>query len=319
MGHHVTEEGIAALAQLEHLQQFLYVEDRHDFQVIDTKVFGLCMKLLPGLWFSGKMITISLKHIAWYCGTVDADPFYRLEQPWPSALALRQLIVRYPSDMPMVSLPNLETLFVIRPGPSFSLLGLPSLTELGVDGVVHRQELEQLLGSVGHQLTSLSVYVWDTLFVDRVLQMCPCLQKLFILELPHRFIGLDGPLTDDHQCLTELGFTARLREMRLSTRFQPKHLLQILRAVPNLRVWRTNDYWFDEQESALICEALAQKSILQNLAELHVTNKEFAFVGVRPRDFDRVPLSFQEAANKVLRCLIDHCPRLSTVKLNSPR
>jgi hypothetical protein len=28
-----------------------------------------------------------------------------------------------------------------------------------------------------------------------------------------------------------------------------------------------------------------------------------------------VPSSIQEAANKVLRSLIDHCPRLSTVKL----
>jgi hypothetical protein len=103
--------------------------------------------------------------------------------------------------------------------------------------------------------------------------------------------------------------------MRPLSRFQPEHLLQILRAVPNLRVWRINDYWFDEQESALICEALAQKSILRNLAELYLTNEEFSFIGDVIPSNDEVPSSIQEAANKVLRSLIDHCPRLSMVKL----
>jgi hypothetical protein len=309
----VSARGIADLAKLEHLQQFLFVEDNHDYELRHIRVFRLCLKLLPGLWFCGKMIKIELHNTV---TTYDRGPFYGLQRPWPSALALRQLLLRFPTRMPVgVELPNLETLYVHHPRASFSLLGLSSLTKLALDRLMGREQLEQILGSVGHQLTSLAASTMDTLFVDRVFSMCPNLQHFFITSMPPDFIGLNEPLPNDLQSLVEFGI-AEMPYSRPRSRFQPDHLLQILRALPNLSVLRFTDYWFDEHDSALICEALAKKGILRNLAELYLTNEEFAFAGVIPRNDEEVqPPSIQEAANKVLRSLIDHCPRLSTVKL----
>jgi hypothetical protein len=319
--HSVTRDGVGALAKLEHLQQFLFVEEHHVFQNSSTRVMQVCALLLPGLLFSGKMIKIRQTLTAEY-GELDetgGDQFYGLPHswPWPSALALRQLRLTCPTRMPVgVVLPNLETLHVIEPRQKFSLLGLLSLTELALERVLRREQLEQLLSSVGHQLTTLAVSTLDTLFVDRVLSMCPILQQFFIPTMPLDFIGVDEPLLmEDHQCLVEWGFTFRPDEDQFESRFRPDHLLQILRAVPNLRVWRITDYWFEEDDSALLCEALAQKSILRNLAEFYVTHASHTLENIIQSDFEEVPLSIQVATDKVLHCLIDHCPTLLTVKL----
>jgi hypothetical protein len=314
--HSVTRDGVGALAKLKHLQQFLFVGEKHNFQYEDNKVLQMCVELLPGLLFSGRMINIT-HTLTNEDAEPGADPFSRLRHPWPAALALRQLHLTSPTQMPVgVVLPNLETLNVIHPQASFSLLGLLSLTKLALDRVLRREHLEELLRSVGHQLTTLAVSTVDTLFVDRVFYLCPLLQQFFIPTMPLHYIGVDEPLRmKDHECLVEWGFTFRPDEDQLESRLRPDHLLQILRAVPNLRVWRITDYWFDEQDSALICDALAQKSILRNLAEFYVTHASTTLRQILTEDFEDVPLSIQVATDKVMHCLIDHCPTLVTFKL----
>jgi hypothetical protein len=304
----VTEMGIAALAQLKHLQQFLCLQPHENFCNEHKIVFGLCLKLLPHLRVSCKLIRIELENDI-SDGAFSQEEYQRLDEPLPSALALRQLVLTCPSQMPVgMVLPELETLYLINPRPDFSLHGHSLLTELGLDHV-NQQELEQLLTSIGHQLLSLAVSLPDALFVDRVFRMCPKLQKFYITQLPQDFVGLNEPLEDHHECLIEFGFAKTLKYEHFLGRFRPDHLLQILHAVPNLRVWRIKNYWFTDQECELMCEALEQNSILQNLAKVDLMSNNLTLSGQIWPNTDE----------KVLRCMIDNCPKLCTVKLMRSR
>jgi hypothetical protein len=298
--HGVPIKGIGALAKLEHLQKFLFHHDKND--IADYANFFWCLQWLPRLQVSGLNFEIQLEPNK--CLTeFAARAFERLKKHLPSALALSKLVLKKASEIPVgVVLPKLKTLYVIKPGPNFSLLGLLSLTELALVGL-NQHQFEKILASIGHQLVSLAVSVWDTLYVDRVFKLCPKLQKFFITNLAGAFVGLNEPLKK-RKSLLEFGFGVKC--IRTGSRFQPDQLLQILQALPNLRVWQVKNYLFDEQECQLISEALEKNSILQNLVKFsnivsEVDNLE-----------DNGEL---EPVNKVLRSLIDHCPKLSAVKI----
>jgi hypothetical protein len=296
----VTIKGIDALAKLEHLEEFLFHHDEHDTE--DYKFFWLCLHRLPRLRVSGLNFQIKLEPNK--CFTDFASKaFHTLKKPLPSPLALRQLVLGSSSVMPVgVVLPNLETLYLINPGFNFSLLGLSSVTELGLEDL-NRQLFEQILSSIGHQLLSLAVSVQDSLFVDRVFQMCPKLQKFNITDLAETFVGLYEPLKK-LKFLVEFGFGVKC--FRTRSRFQPEHLLQILRAVPNLLVWRVKNYFFDKPECELISEALKKNSILRNLEQFSILASDSKTAEEKGE---------MEAADIVLRSLIDHCPKLSKVKV----
>jgi hypothetical protein len=307
----VSSKGIAALAKLEHLEEFLYHHDQVDIYEDSSNAFYLCLKRMADLKVSGLRVKIDLKTDRLLTGFASSA-FERLKKPLPTnQLALRELVLKRASEMPVgVVLPDLKTLYLISPGRHFSLLGLLSLTELGLEEV-KQQLFEQILTSIGHQLLSLAVSVKDTLYVDRVFQMCPKLQKLFITDLPRTFFGLNEPL-GEHECLVEFGFAKKHFKSQLS-HFEPEHLLQILQAMPNLSVWRIRNYFFSMPECKLISEALEKSEILQNLELFNMVNN---VVGddENSDDDDSVATSLK-ADNKVLRSLIDHCPKLSTVEL----
>jgi len=164
-----------------------------------------------------------------------------------------------------------------------------------------------MLSLIGHQLLSLAVYVWDTLYVDRVFQMCPKLQKFYITDLPETFVGLNEPIKVQKH-LVEFGFAEKDYDSQ-SLHFPPEHLLQILRALPNLRVWLINKCLFDQRECKLICEALEQNLILQKLELFHLISDAAICMNVE------LKASCMEAANRVMRTLIDHCPKLSLVRV----
>jgi hypothetical protein len=296
---------IAALAKLEHLQQFVYhhteIDDHQDHQY-----FGYCLRLMPRLTVSGMRIKIQLVPDELLTSFATLA-FENLNGPLPtSQLALRQLCLVRSSEMPVgVALPDLETLYLIKPGPSFSLLGFSSLTELGLEEM-NLQLFEQILDSIGHQLLSLAVSVRDTLFVDRVFRMCPKLQKFYITDLPVDFVGQLVPI-EAQKCLTEFGFGEK--DFQIRCRFQPEHLLQLLQALPNLQVWSMRIYLFSKQECTLISKALEQKSILQYLQQFHHLANAYD-------DDEDVSVDDMEYSDLVVQCMIDHCPNLSRVKLS---
>jgi len=295
--------GIAALVKLEHLQEFLYYHDDDDAG--DEEFFWVCVNLMPRLRVSGLRVKIELEPDTRFYGGYAKKAFKRMMKPLPSALALRQLVFDRSSEMPRgVVLPDLETLFLISPRHQFSLLGFSSVTELGLEDL-NQQQLEQILSEIGHQLVSLAVEVDDTLFVDRVYKLCPKLQKFYITELPRPFAGVNEPM-GEHECLVEFGFAKKV--FQGNSHFQPNHLLQILQAMPNLQAWRIKNYLFSEQEFELICETLQQKSILQKLEQFHLVKE----IGDISHDY---LVSSMEVADKFLRSLIDHCPKLASVKL----
>jgi hypothetical protein len=308
----VSSKGIAALAKLEHLEEFLYHHNEVDRYGESSNAFHLCLKLMADLRVSGLRVKIDLKTDRLLTGFASSAFERLMRKPLPTnQLALRELVLKRASEMPVgVVLPDLKTLYLISPGRHFSLLGLLSLTELGLEEV-KQQQFEQILTSIGHQLLSLAVHVKDTLYVDAVFRMCPELQKLYITDRPRNFIGLNEPM-EDHKCLVEFGFAKKHFKSQLSS-FEPKHLLQILKAMPNLSVWRIRNYFFSMPECKLISEALEKNEILRNLELFNMVNK---VVGddENSDDDDSVATSLK-ADNKVLRSLIDHCPKLSTVEL----
>jgi hypothetical protein len=295
--------GIAALAKLEHLQEFLYYHDDED--ACDEEFFWLCLNLMPRLRVSGLRVKIELEPDIRFYGGYAKKAFKRMMEPLTSALSLRQLAFDRSSEMPMgVALPDLQTLFLISPRHEFSLLGFSSVTELGLEDL-NQEQFEQILSEIGHQLLSLAVELWDPLYVDRVFKLCPKLQKFFITEVPRPFAGVNEP-PEEHKCLVEFGFANKF--FQGNSHFQPNHLLQILQAMPNLNVWRIKNYLFSEQEFELICETLEQKSILQNLEQFHLVKE----IGDCSHEY---LVSSMKVADKLLRSLIDHCPKLASVKL----
>lgn len=309
MNNKVSAKGIAALAKLEHLNEFLY-RDKHGHE--NRYCFALCLKHLPHLWISSMRIKIDLdrdERTADFPSFLGHKEFKNLPV---SRLALHQLFLRCVKEMPVgVALPNLKTLYLMAPATSFLLgTGLSALTELAMDEV-EWQSLELILSGIGHQLHALAVWALDTLLMDRVFQMCPKLQKLFITNFPVGFIGLNNPL-GEMSTLLEFGFALVKDNFENEMRFQADHLLQVLKAMPNLRVWRIKNYLFDEKDMELFIETLENSFILQKLEEFH-----FSF-SAKPYDDEIMYADLcMGASSAVLRMLIDHCPKLATVGLKN--
>lgn len=317
----VTSEGIATLGRLENLQEFLYAQFDHrstNEEARNHKFFAICLQVLPRLWVScsrtriyliSNKSNIHLRHFTDY--NYAAVAFQQLRGKLPSRLGLRQLTLLTTTGMPVgVALPDLKTLAVISPQDSFRLgSGLESLTELGLHDIKQKR-FEQILEQIGHQLLKLSVSVLDTLLVDRVFRMCPNLQNFHVSDFPGDFVGVETTVPT-MSCLTELVFNKMLDtwdnlEWAL---FEAEHFLQILRALPNLRIFKLLNFSFEDQaEAEGIVKALEQHLILQQLESL-VFNFQWQII---LEDSNRE--NCVRWTSLVLRSMVRHCPKLNSFR-----
>jgi hypothetical protein len=271
LGTQTSSDGIASLATLQHLQEFTYHETdtpwNREKANGNKKFFAMCLQLLPRLRVSCSAVEIELE-LDNFLSDFASKAFRDLQGLLPSVLRLRTLALHNASEMPVdVALPELSTLTLVTPQATFQLgYGFSSVTELSLQGV-RVPLLERILARLGRQLRKLSVLVWDTLFVDRVFRMCPELQVFYISQYPTHIVGLEAPL--GHlalSCLTEFGFVVQSDQCCSAVRTD--HLLQMLRAAPNLHVLHLKNVFFCDKDDEDIGWALEQRSILQNLEKL---------------------------------------------------
>jgi hypothetical protein len=310
----VTSAGIGSLANLKQLQEFLYHEKMLSNSPLNKNhmFFTACLQLLPRLTVSCSRIEIRLE-LDIFLTDFASQAFSSLRGPLPTHLGLRQLALHRASGLPRgVALPDLQTLYLILPKNNFHFsTWISSISELGLHGI-SRQLLERILQQIGHQLLKLSVLVWDTLVLDRLFQMCPNLQILYISQFPAFYMGLEEPMMDAVclTCLTELGLVMQ-DDNDDCCRFESGHLLQFLRAACNLRVLRLKNFFFSVEEEDDIGEALEQHLILQNLQRLS------CFYERIDPSLDAETLKFMECSYSVVRHIIQHCPQLSSVALDA--
>lgn len=258
----VTSSGIANLAKLEHLQEFLYNDISPSSTVMTligrpvirrllsiNDVYFMCLRLLPRLHVSGIRINLDEdeedyifdKNISW-------SDIRTSNKQLPSQLELKQLILNSTSSMPVgVALPNLESLQLLKPKSNFQLnTTLPSLTELMVTEITQVQ-LEKLLSCVGEQLLNLFIDTIDTLILDKVFHLCPKLRKLKISASGNKGVARIKLKVDT----CNLSNLRHLSKLSLAYNCEPYYyedaedndyrflivdnLLQILRAAPHLR------------------------------------------------------------------------------------
>jgi hypothetical protein len=307
----VTSAGIASLAKLEQLQEFLYHEKmlRNTTTNRNHLVFAACLHLLPRLRVSCCRIEIRLE-LDIFLTDFASQAFCCLRGPLRTHLGLRQLALHGASELPRgVALPDLQTLYLILPKSNFQFsTWISSISELGLHRV-RRLLLERILEQIGHQLLKLSVLVLDTLVLDRIFQMCPSLQTFYISEFPAFYMGLDEPMMDTVSLagLTELGMVMQDD----CSRFESGHLMQLLRAACNLQVLHLKNFFFSVEEEEEIGEALEQHLVLQNLQRLSCFYER-----VDPQ-LDAEKLEFMECSYSVVRNIIQHCPQLSTVAIEA--
>jgi hypothetical protein len=315
LAHSVSADGIAALADLQHLEEFLYHEKDTSIDrkkpIRNQEFFAMCVQLLPRLRISCSRVDIELEFDN-FLSDFASKAFRELQFHMPSPLGLRQLALHDALEMPLgVALPDLMSLTLVTPDVTFQLTmssWLASLTELSLQGV-RLQMLEEILTRIGSQLRKLSVLVWDTLFVDRVFRLCPDLRVFYISQFPTYFVGLEAPLPGlSLSHLTEFGFVMQNDECCscLST----DHLLQILRAAPNLRVFRFKNVLFCDQDDDEISMALEQRSILQNLEKLS------CFYEWPEVEIANENMEFMECAYSVIYSIIINCPKLTSVEVD---
>jgi hypothetical protein len=309
----VSADGIAALADLQHLEEFSYHEKDTSIDrkkpIRNQDFFTMCLQLLPRLRISCSRVDIELEFDK-FLSDFASKAFEELQFHKPTPLSLRQLALHDALEMPLgVLLPDLTSLTLVTPLPAFQMNSwLTSLTELSLQGV-RLQMLEEILTRIGRQLRKLAVLVWDTLFVDRVFRLCPDLRVFYISQFPTYFVGLEAPLRGlSLSHLTEFGFAMQNDECCscLST----DHLLQILRAAPNLRVFRFKNVLFCNQDDDDISVALEQRSILQNLEKLSCSY-EWPEVEIANENME-----FLECAYSVIYNIIINCPKLTSVEVD---
>jgi hypothetical protein len=306
----VTSSGIAALAALEHLQEFSFPSLSKQSNKQFFHWYKICLQLLPWLHVCGFEQKLDLYVFNFPC-IFYGKAFGSLKKRLPSQLALRQLVLHRASGMPVgVALPNLQSLYLYRPDTHFRLSSdLSSLTELVLLDI-EQLPLEQILSCVGRQLQKLSVVVMDILHLHRVFRMCPRLRVFHVPECPKQYIGLKEPLGDfTMSCLTELGLVQDLEKHGTESAVKTEELLQILQAAPNLRVLRLVDTVFSEQGGNEMCRALEEHSILQQLEQIFFFY-EWPKLANHP-DMIRI----KKNCFSVLQCMNYCCPKLTTFEL----
>jgi hypothetical protein len=314
LDHSVSADGIAALTKLQHLEEFTYHEKDTSWDrqkpIRNKEFFAMCLQLLPRLRISCSRVEVELE-LDNFLSDFASKAFRELQGRMPSPLGLRQLALHDALEMPVgVAMPDLTSLTLVTPIATFKLGSwLSSLTELSLQGV-RLQMLERILARIGRQLRKLSVLVWDTLFVDRVFQLCPELKVFYISQFPTHFVGLEAPLPGlALSRLTEFGFVMQNDEYcsRLST----DHLLQILHVAPNLRVFRFKNVFFCDKDDDDIGMALEQRSILQNLEKLS------CFYEWPDVEITNEKMELMECTYSVIYNIIIHCPKLTSVEVDA--
>lgn len=316
LGRDVTSSGIAALAKLEFLQEFLYQthsyrrsERLYSWQLPEKNqsmidLYSLCLQLLPGLQISGARLKFQLhKDIPSYLCWNEH------RQRLPTQLGLRQLALKDLSRMPVqLALPNLETLFV--QSTHFNLdANYPSLTELVLEDI-SSSCLKKILRSVGNQLLKLSIITMSggVLKLHRVLRMCPNLQVLHIIDTKMAKINL---VDCTMRGILELAITIPFDDRPV---FNADCLLPILQAAPDLLILNLkNVYYFSEHDvTDAFSRALEQHTILQKLEKLFV---HFDW----PDDHESYEQRLLDVPLKnncfsVIRSMILLCPKLYNVE-----
>lgn len=173
---------------------------------------------------------------------------------------------------------------------------------------MEQMPIVEILEQIGHQLKKLSVCVWDTtLLLDRVFRMCPNLQNFYVDQCPYEILGV-GVSVPTMSGLTELALARTSHIDEEWGVFDYGHLVQVLRAMPNLSVFRMNSMHLAEQEAKEICEALEQHLILQKLETLGFYY-EWPISHDDPDMQDCIRWSCS-----VLRSMIRHCPKLASLR-----
>lgn len=328
LGSDVTSSGIAALANLEHLQEFSFREIQTErrpvrypifSRKIRTNFYSTCLQLIPKLEICGARIEFPPheeihEEIPLYAQW-DDDVSRIVLDDVPRQLKLKQLALRRPSRMPKdLHLPNLETLYVLQPIQTFRFDEtfpyhnvLTSLTELVVTDI-NQEHFDQLAKSVGHRLRKLSISMPEEMVIDRVFRMCPNVQVLYLVQSNNFSPFTKGAVMKslvgcDLSGIVEL---AIVNEYKTEPLFNADHLMKILKAAPNLRILRLEILVFYDKNVKAICKVLKQRSILQQLEELH-----FLYT------WDDYPsedeLQLQRNCFSVIRSMILLCPKLICV------
>lgn len=310
----VSSEAIATLANLEHLQEFLYFRKNVDNKLPTTRnkdLYSMCLQLLPRLHISCTRIKIEQAYD--FCHVEFSwNSFQELQGRLPNLLGLRQLALNNASEMPVrVVLPDLTKLCLIMPQEDFRLgCEFSRLSELGLIGL-KQQLLMNIINEVGNQLLKLSVFVDDFLEVDTVFQLCPKLQTFCIFGFPTNFLGLAAPDNDFIlSSLTELRLVMQ-NDGNWNSCLQQNHLLLILRALPSLRVLRLKNIIFDQHDVLHLGGALKRSEVLQNLETFSCCYK-WLDDHVEARMHDHL-----ETSHAFFCHVLNNCPKLCNVKVRS--
>lgn len=176
-----SEKGFKALSDLEHLEEFIFFATAFGYCTLNERNMQLCLQYLPklrnagGKFFHG--ITPQQLQILGHAMTGQL-----LCAKKPLTLGLEQLTLLAVSSIPDgIFLPNLTSLHLMQPTEDFQWDSrMSAVSELNLQEVT-MVECVQVLKKVGRQIKILYIDIMDSILVDKILQMCPRLERLYMV------------------------------------------------------------------------------------------------------------------------------------------
>lgn len=154
------------------------------------------------------------------------------------------------------------------------------------------------------QVKKLAIHVTDVVFVDRILQVCPKLECLSVVESPKKCLKVSSRIeTYTLRQLTVLELL--MRRPAVEYVIDPEAILQLLQA-PNLRKLELRLVTLQQKEAEEIVRRLRLGEILQKL--------ESAIL--EPHHEPHVENPFKEERDRmdwVTSSMVLHCPKLIEV------
>jgi len=264
----VSRQGFAALTKLESLQELLfslYTEPEY-YRGIRHRELALCFELLPQLHVAAfKLSTFSHNVL----GYVTTNILSRVTAP--RILQLHYLAMDTLNSLPQcISLPQLRVLQLTDPmyqeNHQHVLDRFPNLTELTM---MFTDELT-LMSIIGHrvglQLQTLQVRIQGKISLDMLLEACPGLSKLFIINVdstPESLTPLRSNTLKNLQFLFLACPYARI--------MQPGLILEIFRLAPNLRTVIFNMVPMAKEDLQALAELVKQGTCLRKLERFDFT------------------------------------------------
>ncbi|XP_065336476.1 uncharacterized protein LOC135937279 [Cloeon dipterum] len=297
----VSSLGINALSKLEHFQDLQFGLNAGTDDTVEM-FFLLCIQRLPTLHsIQFKLLyTSSIRHTCKF----TASALRRIREEL--TLALKTLFLEGEANpSPNLLLPNLETLYLLKPSTEFFPdERFSKLTELSLHDA-DPNVCDRILRSVGRQLQTLSISVTETLALDVLVRECPNLEQLSI-EQDEKDIVFHEPF-----------ILKKLRKLHVSIKdFEANHLAQnfqpgLLMAL--LRCPQLHDVSFEctnlsEEDAAAINFAVLNNSILQQV-------ESFVFHTARKSEvFEEFQEQYADYIKRVQTLLINvamYCPRVT--------